>query len=108
MTFATDRKGIGATRRRQQKAAAGLHSTAAITKLVFYLFCRYFAAVAAGFLAFAAGLAEDLAATGATAVRSRRFLSRFLACARFRVFSRALSFGIVVLLHFGLNFDQQS
>jgi hypothetical protein len=26
--------------------------------------------------------------------RSRRFLARFLACARLRVFSRALSFGI--------------
>jgi hypothetical protein len=63
----------------------------------------YFAAVAAGFLAFAAGLAGDLAATGATVVRRRRFLSRFLAVARLRVFSRALSFGMVVLLGFGLQ-----
>jgi hypothetical protein len=71
-----------------KKAAAGLHSTAALASWFFY-----FAAVA-GFLAFAAGLA----AIGATVVRRRRFLSRFLAWARLRVFSRALSFGMVVLL----------
>lgn len=59
----------------------------------------YFAA-AAGFLALAAGLAEDLAATGAMVARRRRFLSLFLAVARLRVFSRALSFGMVVLLDF--------
>jgi hypothetical protein len=62
----------------------------------------YFAA-AAGFLALAAGLAEDLATTGTIVVRRRRFLSRFLAVARLRVFSRALSFGMVVLLGFGLQ-----
>jgi hypothetical protein len=60
-------------------------------------------------LAFAAGLAVALAATGATVVRRRRFLSRFLACARLRVFSRALSFGIVVLLNnFGRDFGRGS
>jgi hypothetical protein len=41
---------------------------------------------------FALGLV-DLAGAGG-AVRRRRFLSRFLAWARLRVFSRALSFGI--------------
>jgi hypothetical protein len=65
-------------------------------------FATYFAA-AAGFLALAAGLAEDLATTGTIVVRRRRFLSRFLAVARLRVFSRALSFGMVVLLGFGLQ-----
>jgi hypothetical protein len=68
-----------------------------------FIFAVYFAAVAAGFLAFAAGLAGDLAATGATVARRSRFLSRFLAVARLRVFSRALSFGMVVLLGFGLQ-----
>jgi hypothetical protein len=49
----------------------------------------------------AEGLGEDLAAdlpvavAGAASVaRSSRVLSRFLVCARLRVFSRALSFGI--------------
>ncbi len=56
-------------------------------------------AAAAGF-ALAAVLALGLAALAGAggAVLSRRFLSRFLAWARLRVFSRALSFGMVVLL----------
>jgi hypothetical protein len=62
----------------------------------------YFAA-AAGFLALAAGLAAGLAAIGTMVLRRRRFLSRFLAVARLRVFSRALSFGMVVLLDLGLQ-----
>jgi hypothetical protein len=84
-----------------KKAAAGLRSTAAAFESSRKLrsiclavsLADYFAA-AAGFLALAAGLAEDLATTGTMVARRRRFLSRFLAVARLRVFSRALSFGI--------------
>jgi hypothetical protein len=50
----------------------------------------YALALAAGF---SAGLPVDLAGVCSDA-RSARFLSRFAACDRLRVFSRALSFGI--------------
>ena len=44
------------------------------------------------------GLGSLVVLAGAcSAARRARFLSRFLACARLRVFSRALSFGIVGL-----------
>jgi hypothetical protein len=55
---------------------------------------RYFSGAAAEeTFALAAGLAVVLAGAGCV-VLSRRFLSRFLACARLRVFSRAFNFGI--------------
>jgi len=79
-----------------------LTAPAAKRALAFWAATIYFAA-AAGFLALAAGLAAGLAVTGTMVLRRRRFLSRFLAVARLRVFSRALSFGMVVLLIFGLQ-----